>query len=65
MLIDNVKALCEKRGITVAELERKTGTGNGVIGRWDESSPRVATLQKVAEYFGVTLDELVKDTGSA
>lgn len=59
MLIENVRRKCRERGITLAELERATGIGNGVIARWEGSSPRVDNVQKVAEYFGVTVDELL------
>lgn len=35
------------------------GFGNGTISRWDNSSPTVANLKKVADYFGVTMEELL------
>lgn len=60
MLLENVSALCKERNITFAELERKTGLGNGTVRRWKDMNPRVDLLKKVADYFGVTLDELMK-----
>ena len=59
MLIKNVKALCAENGITITELERNAGIGCGTIGRWTKSSPRVDTLKKVADYFGVTMEALI------
>ncbi len=61
----NIKALCSARKLTFAELERATGLGNGVIARWERSSPRVDSVQKVADYFGVTVDELLEDAGQS
>ena len=52
--------MCSDRNITIAELERETGIGNGVISRWDTLNPRVDRLKLVADYFGVSMDELLK-----
>ena len=59
MLLENITRLCRERGITFAELERETGLGNGTVRRWKEMNPRVDLLKKVADYFGVTLDEMM------
>lgn len=59
MIYKNVVSLCKKAGISVARLEVETGIGNGTIGRWDVSSPSVERLKKVADFFGVTIDDLI------
>lgn len=59
MVLDNISRLCKKRNITFAELERETGLGNGTVRRWKDMNPRVDLLKKVADFFGVTLDDLV------
>ena len=63
MLLKNIAALCKEKHITIAELERNTGISNGTIRRWGEMNPRVDLLKKVADYFGVTLDEIVSEKG--
>lgn len=60
MILTNIKRLCEDRGMTLAALERAVGIGNGVIADWAKGRPRVDLLMRVADFFGVTLDELVK-----
>lgn len=60
MDLDKIKALCAEAGISLAELERKTNTGNGVIAKWDEASPKLETVKRVADFFGVTIDELIR-----
>lgn len=60
MLVDKVKSFCDEREITLAELERCVGLGNGTVARWDEKRPSVDRVAKVAEFFGVTVDELLK-----
>lgn len=60
MIYENIMALCKERNISVRTLERETGLGNGVIAGWKQKHPRVDRLLAVADYFGVTLDELVR-----
>ena len=61
MIGTKIRALCKERGVTVAEVERTVGLGNGVIRKWDDNSPTVSKLKPVADYFGVTVDELLRD----
>ena len=61
MTIANIRALCKERKITIAELERNTGLGNGVIARWDGASPRIEGVKAVADYFGVSVDDLLRE----
>lgn len=60
MLFENVSRLCDEKRISIFELERQLAIGNGTIGKWKNrgQSPRYKTLKLIADYFGVTLDEL-------
>lgn len=62
MFSDNFVKLCARKGIhptTVAEIlgySRTTGS------KWcNGATPRKTTLQKIADYFGVTVDALLED----
>lgn len=59
MLYANVKKLCQKKGITFAQLEKSLGFGNGTIRKWDTSSPSVDKLEKIADYFQLSTDKLL------
>lgn len=61
MIVENIRTLCESKGTSIWALERTLGIGNGAIARWSTSSPRVDNLKLVADYFGVTVDELLKE----
>ena len=61
MNIKKLAAMCKEKGITFHKLEKECGIGNGIIARWKTSSPTVANLKAVADFFGVTVDELLKD----
>lgn len=59
MIYENISKLCKKKGISIAKLERETGIGNGTIGRWNKGAATVDNVKKVADYFDVTVDELL------
>ena len=63
MVLDNVKRLCRERNVSLAKLERSAHIGNGVIARWDNPNrgPSAKNLKAVADYFGVTVDELLRE----
>lgn len=61
MIYKNIASLCRKTGISISKLEKETGLGNGTIGRWEKSSPTVAKVKAVADYFGVTVDSLLAE----
>lgn len=65
MLVGNIRTRCKRLGLTIAEVERETGIGNGVVARWDKHSPRIDLLWKVAERLGCTVDDLLKEEGHA
>lgn len=44
---------------SVAELERKLDIANGTINKWDKSAPGTKALEKIADYFNVTVDFLL------
>lgn len=50
--------LCETAKISVSKLERDLDFGNGIIQKWDRSSPSTDKLLAVANYFGVSMDYL-------
>lgn len=63
MIYKNVKRLCEENGTNIFNLEKACGLANGTIGKWEHrvSTPRVDTLKKIADYFGVSVDDLLAD----
>ena len=61
MIYTNILAICEARGIPIRKLERESGLGNGVVRRWDNGSADVWLVKAVADYLGVTVDELLRE----
>ena len=61
MVYTNIKLLCVKSGITVADLEKKVGIGAGAISKWRNHAPNAFSLKKVADFFGCTVDDLLRE----
>lgn len=61
MILRRISKLCEEKEISISKLEKECGIGNGTIGRWGKSNPTSDKLKKVADYFGVTVDELLEE----
>lgn len=58
-LKDTIKSLCKSNGISMNKLESELGFAKGYISKLEKSTPNSAKLQKIADYFGVTLDYLM------
>lgn len=61
MLKDKIIELCNERGISISKLEEECGVGHATIRKWDRSAPTITTVKKVADYFGISLCELIGD----
>ena len=58
-IVDRIKKLCEEKKISIMQLELELGFSNGSISKWKKSSPKVSNLEKVAQYFSVSIDFLL------
>ena len=58
------KQLCSKHGIKIAQLEKALEFGNGTIGKWKTSIPKTDKVQKVADYFNVSVSVFGMDENS-
>lgn len=61
MLIDNINRVCESKGTTLTAVLRQTGFSTGSTGNWKtgKTNPRLDILVAIANYLGVSIDELV------
>lgn len=61
MIFDNVKRICDEKGISIWRLEKDLGFSNRSICKWNESEPGIRKVQKVAEYLNVSIEELLEE----
>ena len=59
-IYQNVMKLCEERGISPNKLDIESGIGRGNVERWKTVSPSIEKVSAVADYFGVSVDYIVK-----
>ncbi|EBF5125595.1 helix-turn-helix transcriptional regulator [Listeria monocytogenes] len=59
---ERIKKLSAKRGITISQLTSELEMGENSIYRWKTQKPALDKLQKVADYFNVSIDYLVGRT---
>lgn len=55
-MVEQIKALCAQKNITIQKLEKALGFGNGTIRRWDTTRPALEKVSAVASFFDVPLE---------
>lgn len=58
MLYERIKELCKQNGTTISALEKDCGFARGSVSKIDKHKPSAEKLQKIADYFGVTVEAL-------
>lgn len=63
---ERVKQLCKEKGVSMNAAESEMGLAKGYISKLDNSNPNQKTLQKMSDYFGVSVEFLItgKEGGS-
>ena len=60
MFKENFIRLCNEKGIAPTVVCTSVGLSDAAFSKWtDTSVPRRATLMRIADYFGVTVDDLI------
>ena len=63
MFYDIIEHLCKERGIYVTQLASDIGVSKSNVTNWKNGRvPRSDKVRKIADYFGVTVDYLLRDT---
>lgn len=62
--LDRLDVLCKEKNISKRKLEREAGLSNGVASKWktEGSVPNKSSLEKLSEYFGVSLSYLMGES---
>ena len=56
---EKIKELAKERGVSIRQIEEKLGFGNGTLNRWRTIMPSIDKVQKVSDYFNVSIDYLL------
>lgn len=60
-MVENIVNLCKANKLSVNKLEKLCGISCNSIYRWDVHAPSVDKVKAVADYFGITVDELITE----
>lgn len=58
-LLDRIKTLCKEKGVSQSKMEKDIGISNGASSKWKNSSPSMEILQKLSNYFEVSIEYLM------
>lgn len=61
MFYDIVQDLCKRNHVSITKMALDIGLSNAAATSWKNGSvPRLETLQKIADYFGITIYDLMQ-----
>ena len=60
MIYQNIKSIADSQKVSIRKIEQDTGITLGSIYHWNDVKPSVDKDVKVANYLGVTVEELLK-----
>lgn len=58
-LVKSIRQLCKNKNIAISQLENELNFGAGLISRWNKNSPSIDKIVDIADYFHVSIDEVV------
>ena len=64
-VFERIEQLRKAQNLSQGKLEKELGFSNGSISKWRNSTPTYERLQKVADYFGVSVEYLMTGETSA
>lgn len=64
-IYERIQAIAQAQNITISELESELSLGNGTIGKWNQSIPKVDKLYLVAKFFEVPLESFLSELPNA
>lgn len=61
LIYETIKKLCKQKGVTITGTEKELGFARGSLCKINTSTPGLERVQKSADFFGITVEELVGD----
>lgn len=61
-IVEKIKERAATKGLTIRKIEIAAALSNGAIARWNEKSPSIDKVFRVAKVLGCTVDDLIAET---
>ncbi len=58
-IVNSIRSICKEHNISITKLEETLGMSQGLISRWSKSDPSLSKIIDIAEYFNISLDDVV------
>ncbi len=58
-IVNSIRSICKEHNITVTKLEETLSMSQGLISRWNKSDPSLSKIIDIADYFNLSLDDVV------
>lgn len=59
MVYEKIKMICEKKGLSITQVEKDAGLSNGAISKWKTRNPTAKNLKAVADVLKVKMEKLL------
>jgi transcriptional regulator with XRE-family HTH domain len=59
-MLKQIRKLCKEKKISIAKMERDLGFARGYIYKLGVSIPTISNAKKIADYLGITIDDMTK-----
>lgn len=56
-----IRSLCKEKKLSISKLERDLEFPRGYIFQWSRIEPGILKVKKVADYLGVSIEELIEE----
>lgn len=60
-IVEKIRERAVVKGLTIRRIEIAAGLSNGAIARWNEKSPSIDKVFRVAKVLDCTVDELIAE----
>lgn len=60
-LKERIQELCKKKKVSMNKVETDLGFGKGYISKLGKSTPNIAKIRQIADYFQVSVNDLICD----
>lgn len=61
MIYDKIKVLAAEKKVSINKIEKDLNLSTSSISKWNKSMPTAENLKKVADYLGVSMEDLLKE----
>lgn len=63
LIYKNIRDICREKGVVISQMEEVLNFPRSSICKWDENTPSVIKVKKVADYLNVPIEYFLMEEG--